>query len=72
MDILFEEWITIMEMSNNGYVLVVFVVFFFPYLFQYKNIYSSSKIFIQVQKYFTSTKIVIPVQKYLFQYKNIY
>ena len=39
---------------------------------QYKNIYSSTKIFIPVQKYFFSTKIFIPVQKYLFQYKNIY
>jgi len=46
---------------------------------QYKNISSSTRIYIPVQKYkfqykniSSSTRIYIPVQKYKFQYKNIY
>lgn len=44
------------------------------YIFQYKNIYSSTTIYIQYNNiHFSSgTEFQVPVQKYIFEYKNMY
>ena len=41
-------------------------------MFQYKYIFSSTKLFSQYKGMFFSTKIYLPVQKYISQYKNIF